>query len=171
MANKTALECTDQLLRYLTGNDQPFGNKPFVGIGDFRQVAPVVKSSGPSAVFDASIKSSYLWNTFQLQSLRQPIRDYEDLPYSRWVDTIGAGRVGQSVMIVSMKHLQQLTTYDEAIGFLFPDDVLIHPLQAIKRSFLSPYNMAVDEFNIRMVDRIDKAECMLLLSLTSNKYH
>ena len=61
--------------------EQTFGEKVFVVIGDFRQVAPVVRGNGPSTVFDASIKSSYLWSCFHLLSLSQPIRDAIDIQY------------------------------------------------------------------------------------------
>lgn len=45
------------------GNDLPFGGKLFVGLGDFRQVAPVVRgSSGPTATLNNSIRTSELWN-------------------------------------------------------------------------------------------------------------
>lgn len=55
MANKTALEYTDQLLRYVTRNNEPFGDKPFVGLGDFRHVAPVVRAGGPLSVLSCSV--------------------------------------------------------------------------------------------------------------------
>ena len=41
-------------------NLRPFGAKIVVGLGDFRQVAPVVRNGGPTGSFDASIRSSWL---------------------------------------------------------------------------------------------------------------
>ena len=161
MANKIVLECTDQLFRSLMGNKQPFGGKVFIGIGDFRQVAPVVKANGPSSIFEASVKLSNLWSCFQLLSLFQPIRDSEDISYSQWVDTIGEGSPIQPITVVNMGHLQRLTSYQQAIDFLFPPEILLEPLLAIQRSFLSPYNIVVDEFNHKMVERITFEECKL----------
>ena len=91
MANKTALECTDQLLRNITGQNIPFGNKTFVGWGDFWQVAPVVRMGGPSSILNTSIKSSYLWQYFKCLKLYHGIRDSGDLAYSAYVDSIGEG--------------------------------------------------------------------------------
>lgn len=159
MANKTALECTDQLLRHITGCNEPFGNKTFVGLGDFRQVAPVVRAGGPSSVLNASVKSSFLWRCFDLLQLHEPIRDSIDLEYSRWVDRVGEGSQTQTVSTIAMNGFQQFTTYQEAMEFLFPDDILAQPEQAIKRSYLSPYNMVVDEFNEKMVQKLPQSEC------------
>jgi PIF1-like helicase len=45
MANKAAIECADSLLRQIMGNGLPFGNKTFLALGDFRQVAPVLRNT------------------------------------------------------------------------------------------------------------------------------
>lgn len=105
------------------------------------------------------MKSSYLWQYFQQLKLHQPIRDSIDLEYSRWVDSIGEGNPSQPVSTINMQHFLQFTTYDEAIVYLFPQDILSQPYEAIKRSYLSPYNNAVDEFNKQMVDKIPQNEC------------
>ena len=60
MANKAAVECADQLLRKLMECSLPFGGKLIVGLGDFHQVAPVIKNGSRAAVFDASIHLNYL---------------------------------------------------------------------------------------------------------------
>ena len=60
MANKAMVESTDQLLRKLIEYSLPFGSKLIISLGDFHQVAPVVKNSSQAAVFDASIHLNYL---------------------------------------------------------------------------------------------------------------
>ena len=58
MANKAAIEYADYLMQQVMRNDLPFGNKTFLGLGDFRQVAPVLRDvTAPAAVFDSSIRS------------------------------------------------------------------------------------------------------------------
>ena len=161
MANKTSLECTDQLLRHLTGCNQPFGNKAFIGLGDFRQVAPVVRGGGISAVLSCSVKSSYLWQYFKCLHLFQPIRDSGDLEYSHWVDSIGEGSILSTSSMVDIGHLKQLSTFEEAILFLFPPEILLQPHLAIQRSYLSSYNMAVDDFNTQILEYIQQDECKL----------
>ena len=75
MANKAVIECTDQLLRKLMKCSLPFGGKPIISLGDFHQVAPVIKNSSRAAVFDASICSSYLWPLFTILPLTYPMRN------------------------------------------------------------------------------------------------
>ena len=89
IANKAAVECTDQLLRKLMECSLPFGGKPIVGLGNFHQVAPVIKNGSRAAVFDASIHSSYLWPLFTILPLMQPIRNAMDPEFSDWVDQVG----------------------------------------------------------------------------------
>jgi PIF1-like helicase len=49
--------CVDQLLRDIMGNDLPFEGKAFVGLGDFRQITPVIRgASEPAATLDNSIQ-------------------------------------------------------------------------------------------------------------------
>lgn len=132
MANKTALECANQLLQFVTNSNEPFGNKTFVGLGDFRQVAPVVRHSGPSAVFHASVKSSNLWPLFHILHSTQPIRDSGDLSYSAWVDSIGEGSSSETISLVDISHLQQLYSFEEAAEFLFLPNILTDPTHAIQ---------------------------------------
>lgn len=69
MANKAAIECADMFLRLLEDEDEPFGRKIFLGLGDFRQAVPVVKGCGPTATYEASIQSSILWKNLDLLRL------------------------------------------------------------------------------------------------------
>ena len=67
MANKEAIECVDFLLRQIMKNELPFGNKTFLALGGFRQVAPVLRDvMAPATVFDRSIRSSSLWIHFRI---------------------------------------------------------------------------------------------------------
>jgi hypothetical protein len=75
MANKAAFEAVDSLLRSLTASPLPFGGKILIAVGDFRQVAPVVKGGGLSAAIDASVRTSHLWPAFQIHRLTQPMRN------------------------------------------------------------------------------------------------
>jgi len=89
MSNCAVIECVDQLLHSITLLDRSFGGKVFVSLGDFHQVTPVVKNAGPSACFDTSIRSSYLWPAFRVLPLTAPIRNATDPEYSAWVDYVG----------------------------------------------------------------------------------
>ncbi|TVY62600.1 ATP-dependent DNA helicase pif1 [Fusarium oxysporum f. sp. cubense] len=164
MANKAAVQCADQLLRSIVGQDQPFGGKTFIGIGDFRQVAPVTPATtAPEAVFDASIRSSHLWPHFRILHLIAPLRNAADPFYSAWLDGIGDG-VTPLDTVVDLRHLHLVYSIGDAVDFLFPAAVLDEPAQSVRRSFLSPFNLRVDEFNRTMLDRLRGDEVVLLSS-------
>lgn len=136
-------------------NDAPFGGIPFIGIGDFRQVAPVVKGSGCTPARLASVKSSTLWPSFSVVSLEAPIRTARDPAYTAFVDRIGEDYTSSTV---SLDLLQRLASLDECIEFLYPFHVLINPLACLKRAFLTPKNVAVDDFNIEILQRVPAEE-------------
>ena len=91
MANKSTIEAVSRLLQSITGQSLPFGGKILIALGDFRQVAPVIKNAGPTATLDASIHSCSLWSHFRVLSLTLPIRNALDPLFSAWVDTVGEG--------------------------------------------------------------------------------
>jgi hypothetical protein len=88
-ANVAAIECVDVLCKRLKESGKPFGGIPFIGIGDFRQVAPVVRGEGPTPLLLASIKSSRLWRSFRIFTLHKPHRSAEDPEYTAMVDHVG----------------------------------------------------------------------------------
>ena len=140
MANKASIECADQLLRIIMNQNHPFGGKLFLALGDFRQVAPVIRgTSGPTSTYQSSIRSSTLWNTFCILRLEKPIRNASDPEYSVWIDKIGNGLEGKN-NIVQLNLIQPVKDISEAISFLYPQSVLGNPLAVSKRSFLSVLN-------------------------------
>jgi len=161
MANRAALECADQLLRDITGVDKPFGDKVFLGLGDFRQVAPVVKNGGRTEIVEASIRSSPLWKHFSLMRLYAPLRNASDPPYAAWVDAIGDGASASDTAgnhEVTLDMIESVDSADDAIAFLYPPEILRDPSVSIRNSFLSPKNFWVDDFNEMMLGKIDGQE-------------
>ncbi|CAG8496235.1 7053_t:CDS:2 [Cetraspora pellucida] len=149
MANKAVIECVDLLLRQICEKDIPFGGKPFIGVGDFRQVAPVVKNAGKSSTIDASIKTSYLWKYFNLRTLNQPIRNASDPIFTEFIDNIGENWQEREITLDIFE-----TTYDieEAISFLYPVNSFSNFTALQKRAFLSPRNVLVDDFNYKILN-------------------
>ncbi|KAJ6078405.1 hypothetical protein N7467_008158 [Penicillium canescens] len=136
------------------GNDLPFGDKLFIGLGDFRQVAPVIRgSSGPTATLNSSIQTSELWKNFKILRLTVPIRNAGDSMYARWVDQVGDGITPYETS-VSLQHLRHLETVGEAASLLFLNDVLQTSPAVVHRAFLSPFNARVDVVNMLMLDHL-----------------
>lgn len=165
MARKAVLECANQLLQEVMGNDLPFGGKLFIGLGDFRQVAPVIRgNSGPTATLNSSIRTSELWDHFQILQLTIPIRNAGDPEYAKWVDQVGDGTTPYEVS-VSLQHLRHLASLDDAANFLFLDDALQTSPHAVRRAFLSPFNARVDLFNSLMLEHLSGPASNFLLLL------
>ena len=154
-ANVAWLDCVDQLCRSLKKTDVPFGGIPFVGLGDFRQVAPIVKGTGPTASRMASIKALQNWPTFDILKLHTPIRSAQDPEYTAFVDDIGED---YSHSRVSLDMLETVASLEDALQFLFPPATLANPIAALKKAFLSPKNREVDEFNDLVLDQLEGAD-------------
>ncbi|EAW24643.1 uncharacterized protein NFIA_101270 [Aspergillus fischeri NRRL 181] len=138
IAEMAVLECANQLLQDI--NQLPFGGKTFIALGDFRQVAPVVRGScRPSATLNHSVRSSYLWDHFDILRLTIPIRYAGDVAYATWVDQVG-DVVLPFEAPVPVRHLRHLENMDGAARFLFLDDSLATSPDAVRRAFLSPFN-------------------------------
>lgn len=145
MANKACLHAVDALLRLLCNTNKPFGGKPFIGVGDFRQVAPVVRGGGLGAVIDASIRTSSLWPSFILIKLEQPMRNATDLDYCNYVD--GIGEDVERSRTIQLQYLQRVDTINAALQWLYPPSILQDPQLCIQRSFLTTLNACADELN------------------------
>ena len=57
-ADKILIEGVDALLREIMEVDEPFGGKLLIGVGDFRQLPPVVRFAKEAQVINASLRSS-----------------------------------------------------------------------------------------------------------------
>lgn len=155
MANRASVEAVDVLCRQLGDANLPFGGKALIAVGDFRQVAPVVKGGSLADVIDASIKSSWLWPSFHVLHLTQPMRNAADLAFSAYVDDIGEDTAQERSIILEMVHT--LPSIATAIDWLYPLEVLRHPHTCIRRSYLAPLNAYVDEINKTVLDRLPGA--------------
>jgi hypothetical protein len=159
MANKAAFEAVNSLLRSLTGSQSLFGGKILIGVGDFRQVAPVVKGGGLSGTIDASIHMSHLWPAFQIHRLTQPMRNAQDPEFCEYVDSIGEDAEGSCD--ITLRHLPRIYNQEDGLSWLYPNEILLRPDLCIKRSFLAVLNTRVDEINNLMLNRLPGEESRL----------
>jgi hypothetical protein len=150
-ANKSAVECCDTVCRQIRKLNQPFGGIPFIGLGDFHQIPPVIKSAGETAILQASMKSSFLWKSFTIHSLLHPHRTQSDPEYTTLIDNIGDDFNNPQP---SLSIIDCITSLNDARQYLFPPEILQTPFLALKRAFLSPLNIYVDEFNDMILDHL-----------------
>ena len=152
MINKAAWECADKLCRQVRERPHSFfGGIPFVGLGDFHQVAPIVPGEGETSTLTASVKSSALWHHLHMFKLMTSIRCNTDPEYTAFVDAIGSDTSGQRRTLPLLQHTCNM---EDAIHFLFPPTILQDTRSCLQRAFLSPRNALVDEFNDKILDRL-----------------
>jgi hypothetical protein len=107
MTHRRCFEALDRTMRDVLSENKPsrallpFGGKPVVLGGDFRQILPVVRKGSRSAVVGASITNSNMWQHVTLLKLHTNMRlrnpalqgnQREELEnFSKWVLSIGDG--------------------------------------------------------------------------------
>ena len=82
MTHKYCVEALDTTLRDLLHNPTPFGGKPILFSGDWRQIGPIVKFCSASDTVEAAFLSSNLLNSVKRMRLTISQREKEDAPYS-----------------------------------------------------------------------------------------
>ena len=110
-ANNAVIECANNICQQIKHSSCPFGGIPFIGLGDFCQISPIVKGQGPTPALNASIKSSQLWQEFKVHTLNYPHHSSADLEYTAFVDHI---REDYEHPETSLHLIQCVNTLDEA---------------------------------------------------------
>ncbi|XP_016165224.1 ATP-dependent DNA helicase PIF1-like [Arachis ipaensis] len=126
MVNRLCIEALDRtmrdILRFKNANSlqQPFGGKTVVFGGDFRQILPGIPKGSRQDIVNATINSSYIWDSCKLLSLTQNMRLRADTldernnelkQFADWILSIGDGRYGDPI--------------DGIDKIEIPDDILI----------------------------------------------
>nr|XP_028964644.1 uncharacterized protein LOC114827138 [Malus domestica] len=85
----------------------PFGGKPILFGGDFKQILPVVPSGSVADIVQASLTSSYIWSYLTIFFLKQNMRlsktglneveKKELADFAKWILDIGNGTVARSI--------------------------------------------------------------------------
>ncbi|CAD6961823.1 unnamed protein product [Tilletia laevis] len=150
--SRSVLEAVNHLLQEISDNDQPFGGKAIIGVGDPRQTAPVTKENTIQATTENSILTSELFPHFTIHELMESQRQADDLDFSSWIDNVGDDITCSPVHLDDM--FTAVQTLEDTCTFLFPPDVLSNPDEASKRAFLSPINRSVEEINGYVLERV-----------------
>ncbi|XP_022018850.1 uncharacterized protein LOC110918879 [Helianthus annuus] len=175
MVHKHAFEALDRTMNDIfnieTSNRSNirFGGKVIVLGGDFRQILPVVPNGGRQEIVNASISSSYLWNTCKLLRLTKNMRltvgssasDAEEIKqFAKWLLDIGEGNVGgpndgeASIEIPSDLLITDTSDpISTLIDFVYPSILENFNNQNYfsERAILAPKNEVVHEINDRLL--------------------
>ena len=119
--------CIDRLMRDIMGNDIPFGGKPFLFGGDFRQTLPVVKRGNASQIVEQCILRSPLWPNFSVFHLtgNQRVRPNEQ-EFSQWLLMLGNDELPKKVSEPFKECIeipQYCVTPGDIVNEIFPDNI------------------------------------------------
>jgi len=160
-----------------------FNGKVVICMGDFRQIAPVIKNGDRQDIFNACIKNSYLWPSFQVLKLTKNMRlihnDHpnQDDPQKNYGDlilAIGEGNhlhkdadlqsendsLGEQTYLIS--NINYVLTEKDAMDFIYPNEV-INQEQPTSRALLAITNKGVDKWNEK-IQEINSNESINLYS-------
>lgn len=93
MAHRHVYEAIHRCEKDVHQNNKGMFNHGWILVGDYRQIPPPIASAAPSDVFNSSIKSIPLWNTFTCLHLHTPVRTKDDLMLTSYIDSLGNGTV------------------------------------------------------------------------------
>jgi hypothetical protein len=94
MAHRYILEAINRTLQDIMENDDIFGGKVFVCMGDFRQVLPIIRRGSKSRIIGASLKTSKLWKHAVILNLTQNERVRRlgiGSEFPEWLLSLGSG--------------------------------------------------------------------------------
>jgi len=124
MVHRAAWECVDALCKKLKHSPSFFGSIPFIALGDFCQVAPVIPGGGPTTILRASVRNSPLWSALTITHLMAPIHTQNDPAYMTFIDHLGEDYTTTQVSLELINHTTNINT---CADFLFPQHVLEDP--------------------------------------------
>ena len=84
----------DIYMQKMTGRKQPFGGKPFLATGDWRQTLPILKGFKVAKILESTLKMSTMWPTITKLELRQNMRvNADQWAFQNWLGKIGDGKI------------------------------------------------------------------------------
>lgn len=89
MVSMDIANAIDRTLREIMGHDVPFGGKPIVFLGDFKQLLPVV----PGSKTDNTVKNCDWWKDCKTFKFTHNYRAHLNPEYSQFLDDVGNGRI------------------------------------------------------------------------------
>lgn len=157
MINRTTISIFNNSLQDICQNKKLFGGKLIIFAGDFRQIAPIIEHAGPDDVVRASIKFSPVWEGVRIFKLTEPQRT-RDIEFANFLLAIGEGRGPELIIndsrLVRLSGINSVTSIDQLINFVFPDNILLSPEDCVSRAILSPTNAVINVINNIILNRL-----------------
>jgi len=157
MAPSLALRVVDKLLQEVMGNSKPFGGKTLLLGGDFRQTLPVVPHGSRSAIVEASLKFSELWEKFTILKLSSNVRSV-DKHFSQWLIKVGDGNIETEPKLPddTIQIPQEYICEGSIVSEIFGDHIELKDIPKFsKTAILCPKNCDVDIVNEEVLNILE----------------
>jgi hypothetical protein len=202
MTHRRCFEALDKTMRDILSEHNPanailpFGGKPIVLGGDFRQILPVVRKGSRSSIFNAYITNSRLWEHVVLLKLHINMRllnpslsgnQRDELEhFSNWVLAIGDGTVpaerkGEEREASWVTILDDLLIHTERdkitalVSEVYPNFLVNYknPQYLAARAIVYPNNQTVDEIKEYIVSMLpgDSIEYLSCDTISKSSEH
>lgn len=155
------LTVVDRLLKDVMGSALPFGGKPILFAGDFRQILPVVRRGNRSTIVMSSIKRHSLWRDFEQFRLTRNMRAENDDNFAAWLLQLGDGRLPSVDRIQDTVDIPPQLVCDVAdlVDFVYPQQLSLNNVDEYSRKIiLCPRNEDCQQMNSTVLRRVVGAE-------------
>jgi hypothetical protein len=166
---KHAVGVMDNLLQIIMENSLPYGGKPVLWGGDFRQIPPVQRHATRSQLVALSVKNSkhwkkfkrfrynslFFWFKFTFIRLTKNMRVLpEEIDFANFLLTVGDGTANDENDFIHLP--EQCNVQEDNVGALdielFKDPILRRDWKTMsERAILAPLNEHVDEWNEKVM--------------------
>ncbi|XP_034044527.1 uncharacterized protein LOC117526576 [Thalassophryne amazonica] len=163
MSHKGAFEALDRTLQDLRRNTSLMGGVTVLLSGDFCQTLPVIPKGTRADEFNACIKSSHLWTSVLLFSLKTNMKvqlsgDEEAGIFSQQLLEVGNGtlKVDSLDSQVKLPFGHTVEDINELVDKVFPKLKLNFRKHSwlSERAILAPKNLAVDVINEKLLEQL-----------------
>ena len=155
MGHRQSIRIMDEVLRKITGIDEPFGGKLVILGGDFHQLLPVVPAANNAEAASVSACYAPLWDQFQVHHLQENRRAHTDPEYAAFLLSVADGVhpavPGQPRDVIELPARIMVNTEEELIQRVFEGDIISH---GSDRAILTPTNEVADRVNDSIVEML-----------------
>ncbi|KAB2601569.1 hypothetical protein D8674_002574 [Pyrus ussuriensis x Pyrus communis] len=172
MNHKHCFEALDKslsdILSHLHGSENkiPFGGKPILLGGDFRQILPVIPGGTKEDIINASLNTSYLWSHFKIFQLKENMRlsrsgisaeEKQNISdFADWILQIvhSSGNPISSIFLVTYPNFETSFTNFDYLR---------------ERAIITPRNTTVTDINNYIIELLPGEQHVLVITQLFNK--
>jgi hypothetical protein len=160
MVSMDIANAIDRTLRDIMQTDVPFGGKPIVFLGDFKQLLPVV----PGSKSDNTVKNCDWWQQAKVLKFTHNFRAHLNPEYAAFLDDVGNGRI----IDIPVPSTSAAPNIESLVQRVYGDDMAAVP--RMKHLILALTLEACDTVNNYCLDRL-KGEALMATAFDDMQFN